>query len=121
MITEGRRRQRPIPVIEPVKNTTLEFVNVISHVFYNSRNHQKIVMEMIRHFNNSIRKRFGVNLVENDLFAMEEISALSGVELSKVRQLFKYIERLSKISEVSELELIELERQISNFNKYSLR
>ena len=33
----SRRSQRAIPVKEEVTNTTLEFVDVISHVYYNRK------------------------------------------------------------------------------------
>jgi len=121
MIFEGRRRQRPIPVLEPVNNSTLEFVNVISHVYYNSRNHQTIAAEKIKYFYETIRKKFNLNTNEiNDIF-MHEISELSGVQLKLVDQLFAYCEKIKKSSEITEYDLIELNRQITNFNKNSLR
>jgi len=121
MITEGRRRQRAIPVIEPVLNSTLEFVNVISHVYFNSKNHQSIAVERIKYFYENIRKKFSVNTDKITEELMNEIAALSGIELKLVKQLFTYCEKIKKSGEITEHELIELNRQISNFNKNSLR
>ncbi|MCE3227008.1 MAG: hypothetical protein K0S32_1559 [Bacteroidetes bacterium] len=121
MIFEGRRRQRAIPVKEPVTNTTLEFVNVITHVYYNSKNHQSIATERIKYFYETVRKKFNVSTNDiNDVFCTE-ISDLSGIEFKKVKQLFSYCERLKQAVEISEYDLVELNRQISNFNKNSLR
>jgi hypothetical protein len=121
MITEGRRRQRSIPVLEPVTNSTLEFVNVISHVYYNSHNHQSIAVERIKYFYETIRKKFNVSTNQiNDIF-INEISEISGIEFKKVNQLFVYCEKIKKNHEISEYDLIELNRQIANFNKNSLR
>lgn len=121
MIFEGRRRQRAIPVIEPPKNSTLEFVNVVSHVYYNSQNHQSIAAEKIKFFYETIRRKFNVNTnqITDDFF--NEISVLSGIEKKLVRQLFVYCEKLKEPIEINENELIELNRQIHNFNKNSLR
>ncbi len=121
MITEGRRRQRAIPTIEPLNNSTLEFVDVISHVYFNSKNHQSIAAERIKYFYENIRKKFNINTNEiNDSF-IEEISELSGIENKLVKQLFNYCEKIKKLNEISEYDLIELNRQITNFNKNSLR
>ncbi|MBL7909504.1 MAG: DUF4350 domain-containing protein [Bacteroidia bacterium] len=121
MIFEGRRRQRAIPVIEPPKNSTLEFVNVVSHVYYNSKNHQSIAAEKIKFFYETVRRKFNVNTnqINEDFF--NEISVLSGIEKKLVKQLFVYCEKLKEPIEINENELIELNRQIHNFNKNSLR
>ncbi|MBK9285798.1 MAG: hypothetical protein IPM51_15995 [Sphingobacteriaceae bacterium] len=121
MLTEGRRRQRAIPVIEPVKNTTLEFIDVISHVYFNSQQHHNIAQEKIRYFYEHIRHKFNVNTAALHEKTYHEISELSGIEFKKITQLFNYCEKLIASTDVSELELIELNRQIINFNKNSLR
>lgn len=121
MITEGRRRQRAIRITEPVTNSTLEFVNVISHVYYNRKNHQSIAIERIRYFYEAVRNKFNVNTNQiNDNF-INEISEISGIENKTVTQLFIYCEKIKKLNEISEYDFIELNRQITNFNKSSLR
>ena len=121
MISDGRRRQRAIPIVEPVTNTTLEFVNVVSHVYFNSDNHKYIADERVKYFYETIRKRFNVPTTEiSDLF-VETISELSGYDPKLIRELFMYCERLRKLETASEYDLIELNRQITNFNNKSLR
>lgn len=121
MISDGRRRQRAIPVLEPVTNTTLEFVNVVSHVYFNSDNHKYIADERVKYFYETIRKRFNVPTTEISELFLETISELSGYDQKLVRQLFMYCERLRKTEAASEYDLIELNRQITNFNTKSLR
>ncbi len=121
MFTEGRRRQKAIPVLEPVKNTTLEFVEVISHVYFNNKNHQHIAAERIKYFYENIRKKFSLRTAQiNELF-LEKVTELSGVEYKLVKQLFVYCEKIKASADITEFELIELDRQINNFNKNSLR
>jgi hypothetical protein len=121
MIFEGRRRQRAIPVIAPPKNSTLEFVNVVSHVYYNSKNHQSIAAEKIRYFYEVVRRKFNVNTNKMDDEFFTEVADLSGIERKVVRQLFIYCEKLKQPGDITENELVELNRQIHNFNKNSLR
>lgn len=121
MISDGRRRQRAIPVLEPVKNTTLEFVNVVSHVYFNSDNHKYIADERVKYFYETIRKRFNVPTTEISELFLETIGELSGYDQKLVKQLFMYCEQLRKTEAASEYDLIELNRQITNFNTKSLR
>lgn len=121
MISDGRRRQRAIPVIEPIKNTTLEFVNVVSHVYFNSQNHKYIAEERIKYFYESIRKRFSINTQEISEEFISTISELSAYDIKLVKQLFNYCEKLKNSETLMEYDLIELNRQIMNFNNKSLR
>jgi len=121
MIFDGRRRQRAIPVLEPVKNTTLEFVEVISHVFYNSKGHHHIAAERVKYFYDSIRSRFGLDTSVLDEHFFLLLSDLSGYDVKLIKQLFKYCARLKTSDAATEYDLIELNRQINNFNNNSLR
>ncbi|MES2681390.1 MAG: DUF4350 domain-containing protein [Bacteroidota bacterium] len=121
MVFEGRRRQRAIPVIVPPENSTLEFINVISHVYYNNKNHRSIAVEKIKYFYESLRKKFSVNTAEINDRLYDEISELSGIDKKMIRQLFVFCERIKNAEEITEYELLELNRQIDNFNKNSLR
>ena len=121
MIFEGRRRQRAIPVLEPPKNSTLEFINVVSHVYYNSNSHQSIATEKIKFFYETVRRKFNVNTNQINEEFLNEVSVLSGIEKKLIKQLFVYCEKLKEPIEINENELIELNRQIHNFNKNSLR
>ncbi len=121
MIFEGRRRQRAIPVVVAPTNSTLEFVNVVSHVYYNSKNHQSIAAEKIRYFYETVRKKFHTNTNQINEEFLNEVSELSGIEKKLVKQLFTYCEKLKQPEEITENELVELNRQIHNFNKNSLR
>jgi hypothetical protein len=121
MFFESRRRQRAIPQVNLVTNTTLEFVNVISHVYFNAKNHKHIAEERIRFFYEDIRKRFSIATHTIDETFFQSLHDLSGVGVDDIKKLFMYCERIKKFADLSELELLELNRQISNFNKNSLR
>ncbi len=121
MIFEGRRRQRAIPILNKPINSTLEFLNVISHVYYSNKNHQSIAIERIKFFYENIRKKFNISTNDTNELFINEISELSGIDKKLVNQLFKYCEKIKNANEITEYDLIELNRQIHNFNKNSLR
>lgn len=121
MIFEMKRKQRAIPIVIPLPNTTLEFVDVVSHVYYNSKNHKHIAEEKILYFYFDVRKKFSVdtNTMNDDFF--NTIHKLSGLETDVIKQLFGYCENLKKAPSLTERDLIELENRIQTFKAKSIR
>jgi hypothetical protein len=121
MVFEMKRKQRVIPIIKPLQNSTLEFVDVISHVYFNSKNHKYIAEEKIAYFYFDVRKKFSVNTtLMNDEF-YNTIHHLSGIELDTVKKLFSYCENLKQAPSLTEQDLLELNTRITNFKLKSIR
>lgn len=121
MVFEMKRRQRPIPIIKPLQNSTLEFVDVISHVYFNSKNHKHIAEETIQYFYFYIRKKFNVNTsqINDELFSV--ISKLSGIDVADVKKLLNYCENLKQEPSLTQYDLLELNDRINNFKQKSIR
>jgi hypothetical protein len=121
MIFEIKRKQRPIPVITPLANSTLEFIDVVSHVYFNSKNHKHIAEETIQYFYFDVRKKFHVNTNEmNDEF-YTVIHKLSGISEGDIKKLFSYCENIKHAPALTENDLIELNDRINNFKQKSIR
>ncbi len=121
MLFEMKRKQRVIPIIQPLQNSTLEFVDVISHVYFNSKNHRHIAEETIQYFYFYIRKKFNVNTNEMDDEFYNLIHRLSNIDREEVRKLFVYCENLKHAPALTENDLLELNNRINNFKQKSAR
>lgn len=121
MIFGIKRQQRPIPVVTPLKNTTLEFVEVVSHVYFNSGNHKHIALETIKYFYFGISRKFNLSTTSLDEMFYERLHHLSGVETEKIRALFRYCENLKDAPSLTEDDLLELNDRIAKFKKQSIR
>ncbi|MBI3510927.1 MAG: DUF4350 domain-containing protein [Bacteroidetes bacterium] len=117
----GKRRQRPVPVVTPPANSTLEFVEQVGALYYNLGNHGDIVYKKINYFLESVRSRFYVQTNVFDEKFLVRLENLSGMQRDEVRQLFSTIDYLRKAPGVSANELKRLEEQIRNFNTKSKR
>jgi len=121
MIFALKRRQKAIPIVTPLQNSTLEFVDVVGHVYFNSRNHKHIAAEKINYFYFDIRTKFYLNTNElNEEFYLA-LSKLSGLEVMEIRGLFKFCERLKRAGDLNEDDLLELNKRINNFKQKSIR
>ncbi len=121
MIFEMKRRQRPIAIVNPLQNSTLEFIDVISHVYFKSNNHKYIAEETVQYFYFFIREKFNVNTNELTEESYNIISKLSGVDVTEIKKLFSYCQNLKQAPGLSENDLQELNNRINNFKQKSIR
>ncbi|MFL5754083.1 MAG: DUF4350 domain-containing protein [Bacteroidia bacterium] len=121
MAFETKRRQRMIPVIVPLKNTTLEFVEVVGSVYYSAKNHKMIAEEKINVFLEFIRSRFQVSTRLFDESFYKRVSVLSGISREELALLFETVDRVNFKHSITEQELTELNSLIDNFYKNNKR
>jgi hypothetical protein len=121
MLFETKRKQRIIPVIVPLKNTTLEFVEVVGSVYFSAKNHKVIAEEKIIVFLEFIRHRFQVSTRLYDEAFYRRVFLLSGITIDDLKYLFERIDRIQFKQSITESELIELNSLIDNFYKNNKR
>lgn len=121
MIFHAKRKQRIIPVIKPLENTTLKFVDVISRLYYSSRNHKNISDKKITYFLEFIRTNFQVTTQVFDDEFIDRITVRSGVDREHVHYLFNYIYYLQGLDIVREGQLLELNKKMEEFITNSKR
>lgn len=121
MIFNLKRKQRAIPVIVPPSNSTLDFVNVIGTVYYNSKNHKIIAEEKIAAFLEYIRSKFQVNTRLFDDTFMNRVAALSGMSTEDVHGVFNLIDKIQFSASIDEQTLIQLNTEIEKFHEKNKR
>ncbi len=109
---EIKRTQRVIPVIEPLNNTTLEFVNVVGQVYYEKRNNANIAQKKIQYLLEHLREDYQLKTNKLDDEFAEKLSAKLGIEPAFADKLVNYILYISVQDRVSDRELIELNKLI---------
>jgi hypothetical protein len=121
VIFGGKRTQRIIPVIEPLKNTTLEFVDIVGSLYFQQGDHKNIADKKINYFLDVIRTKFHVKTNTFDQEFLEKISALSGIEEEKAREIFRVVSFVGGRAVVTQEELLHLNSVIEDFYKNSKR
>jgi hypothetical protein len=112
-----KRRQAAIPIAPPKANSTLEFVDALSKIYYQKHNNTNIVKHKYRIFNTFIRTRYHINMIKDKAEFARVISMKSGINLKEVETLLKMMEAYSNIKELSDDQLIVLHKQLDNFYK----
>lgn len=116
-----KRKQRIIPVIEPLRNTTLDFVNIVGTLYYQTGNHKNIADKKIIYFLEYIRASFQVKTIIFDDAFILRISNLSGIDRQKIHDLFYYFSEITAKSSITQIELLKLNRTIEEFHRLNKR
>ncbi|MEO6524736.1 MAG: DUF4350 domain-containing protein [Mucilaginibacter sp.] len=116
ILFEIKRRQRIIPIIEPLRNSTIDFVNVVGQVYYEQRDNSDIAHKKASYFLEHLRTQYGLKTnILNDEF-VTQLTHKSGVDRVLIRELMNQITLARSGTIVSDTELINLNKNIEQFN-----
>jgi hypothetical protein len=116
-----KRKQRIIPVIEPLRNTTLDFVNTIGTLYYQNGTHKDISEKQINHFLSFIHSSFRVDITEFNTLMINKVANRSGIEPERIAKLFNFITNIRNKQSINEHELLQLNSMIEDFYKQNKR
>ncbi len=117
MIFEAKRKQRIIPIIPPLENTSLEFVGTIGNLYYQRSDHKNIAVKKIIFFFDQVRTRYLLNPNAPGENFISLLAKKAGKSEELVRQLFETIGRVQKQVSIKKEELIELSTLIEKFTR----
>jgi hypothetical protein len=116
MVFEMKRRQRIIPIIKPLSNTTLEFVSTIGNLYFQSAEHKNIAEKRIHFFMDQIRSKYWLNTAHLDDAFIQALTKKTGKQEDDVRGLINAMISIRSKEKISAEELIELNKRIEIFH-----
>lgn len=117
ILFNGKRRQRIVPVIPPVENSSIRFAQAIAGIYLNEKDNKAISEKMILYFNDQIRNHYFINLQQPDLALAEKLSRKSGVPIDKTREICDNIADINASTKVTDNQLLALNQSIQYFQK----
>ena len=115
VIFEGKRKQRAIPIVKPLRNQTIDFTRTIANMYYEKGKHKEMVNHKINHLLEHIRVHFHLQTVNLDETFIEHLAARSNNTVEDTRVLFKIIEDCNNKTQINNIELERLNTLIENF------
>ncbi|CAM4311971.1 DUF4350 domain-containing protein [Zobellia nedashkovskayae] len=116
---EGKRKQRAIPVINPLKNQTLAFTRTIADMYFEKGERKQITEHKIAHFLEFVRSRFYMSTLNRDDAFYTNLAMRSNHSKEETKALFSLIEQLEAKDNLTDIELQKLNSAIENFKKKS--
>lgn len=117
MIFEAKRKQRIIPVIKPLANTTLEFVATIGNLYYQRGDHKNIADKKIQFFFDYIHAHYFMSTTQRDKGFISTLSKKSGNGEQTVRSLIEVINTIHTHEKIRKEELTTLNALLEKFYK----
>ena len=113
MIFNAKRKQRIIPIIKPLPNTTLDFTKTIGNLYYQEGDHQNLIDKKIIYFLERIRNEYLIETSVLDENFVKKIHAKTGKEIKDIEHLVYLIKQQQKRYNLSnESDLIEINNAI---------
>jgi hypothetical protein len=111
----GRRKQRIIPVIPPLTNTTVEFVETVGNVYFQQKDYKNIAEKKISFFLDHIRNKYFVKTSSFDEETIQKVADKSSLSTGKIKSLLREIEKINHSQKITEEDLVNINYQIEKF------
>lgn len=115
IIFEGKRKQRAIKIVTPLKNQTLAFTRTIANMYYETQDHKVIAEEKITYLLEFVRNRLHIPTTKMNMSFYKFVAQRSQNSLEDTMALFQYCEQIHAKNTITESELVELNKRIENF------
>lgn len=115
VLFQGKRRQRTIPVIKPLRNSSVEFTQTIGNLYFQHSDYSNIIAKKITYFLERIRSRFYLDTQNLSEDFIKQLSVKSGNSEEKTRNLIHYIKHLKGKPTHNEQDLMKLNKITDEF------
>lgn len=112
-----KRRQRIIPIADPLTNSSLAFVNVVGSVYYHERNNLDIALKKINYFMEYLRARYYIKTNDIDSKFAQVLIEKTGINEALAKTLTKHFIQTPTMGDLSDTQLINLNESIEQFYK----
>ncbi len=106
MIFNAKRRQRVIPIKEPLKNTTIDFTKTIGNLYFQEGNHQDIIDKKIKFFLEKVRNEYLVDTFDLNESFIIRLHHKTGKTKAEIENMVHLIKKYRNQSESTEKDLI---------------
>lgn len=115
-VFESKRRQKAIPIISPLKNTSLDFVETVGNLYFKKRDHKNLSEKMILHYFESIRSKYNLKTNALDETFIMLLSKKMNRSFDETKSFIAYVEYIRQCDKLTEIDIQELYHQIQKFS-----
>lgn len=119
VLYEIKRRQRIIPIVKPLQNSSVEFVKTVGQVYYQQRNNSNIAQKKAAYFLEEIRSKYQLKSNKLDDDFSELLETKSGVDKKLIIELISQLLYIQSLKKVSDQQLIAFNYTIEQFQHQS--
>jgi hypothetical protein len=119
IIFEGKRKQRAIPVVNPLKNQSYEYSKTVGDLYLEEKEYEQLITKKINLFLEYIRIHYKISTKTIDEEFHTLLATKSGNSIASGKELFTKIEQFSNNTNAGKSEFYALSEAINNFKSHS--
>ncbi|MDA7502143.1 hypothetical protein N8482_02610 [Chitinophagales bacterium] len=108
MLIGAKRKQRAIPIVEPPRNTIIDFVETVGMLYYRDKGHKGLALKKLRHFSEYLRRNYYLREIETTEENALALSAKTGMTVTKVQLLFRILRAIQNREEIFDTDLVKI-------------
>jgi hypothetical protein len=113
MIFNAKRKQRVVPIIKPLPNTTVDFTKTIGNLYYQEGDHQNVIDKKIIYFLEKIRNEYLIETTILDDKFIHKLQLKSGKNIDDIKNVVRLINyQRTTYNQSIEDDLLELNNAI---------
>ena len=117
VLFRAKRQQRIIPLVEPLKNSSVEFAQAVGALYHQGRDPSGLIQKKIDYFLAEAREKYHLDTSALDERCIRLLAAKAGKELGQTKALIEYILQLKAKAAHTETEALELNKKITAFKQ----
>ena len=117
MFVRAKREQRAMAIVEPLRNSSREFVGNLGRLYYEKGDHADLARKMIAHFKEDVRKRAYLRGFEYDERTAAHIARRTGMAQDEVTKELRFIRDIELLNNTSEIQLLQLSDRLNGLRK----
>lgn len=122
VLVTARRRQRIIPLLKPLPNTTLLFTRTVASLYRQGSSHALIAEKKVSLFLDYLRTRFQEpNPDFSDEAFRERLAQKAGLPRPRVDELLRLVNFARTAPQITDQELLKLSRALGDFRREARR
>lgn len=118
VLFKSKRTQRIIPVVKPPRNTSLEFLDTISNLYYQKQAYGSIAEKRQSYFLDTVRTHYYLRTETIDDEFISTLSMKSGVTEEAIERIFRLYKEIQNSYYVNNTLLIKYSEALEKFYRY---
>lgn len=118
LIFGAKRKQRAIPVLPSMENTSIEYAEVVSQLFFKQQNHLKLIDLKMDLFKQHVRERYRIKTPstqeEFEPFCVR-LSIISGVPVEDIKWIFNKHNTVKKELTADAITMVTFHKKLEEF------
>ena len=115
-----KRRQRMIPIVDPLENTSIAFAKVVSSVYYHQRDNRDILTKQYTYFMEHVRATYRIKPSDSEVDFIAQLSARSGVDERTLLPIMQGMHDVRSGKHIDDKALVTHHRHIEDFYQQTL-